>query len=177
MKYFGMPCGMWILFKGSFQRNLNTVLGIDNRNAVKITAQAKRKYKEIIDMLPEFEKGDIFKMNLVNCALFASFCLNMEKIPPLTQIMDYYTKSMMTLPMRWFCQMSGKQKFSSMDIKNMKAVAALRPADRNPYFCNYIDFVRAGKAAAARQIVGRGNKEFQKRNGKHYAGKCKEQCR
>jgi hypothetical protein len=28
------------------------------------------------------------------------------------------------------------------------------------YICDYIGFVRAGKAAAARKILGRGNKKF-----------------
>jgi hypothetical protein len=136
MKYFGMPLGMWLLFKGSFQRNMTSVLCFEKQTAAEITARAKRKYKEIIAMLPEFEKGDRFKMNLVNCVFFSSFCLNMEKRPSLMQLTEYYSKSMMTLPMRWFCRMSGKQKFSQRDIQSMKAAAALRAADRNPYSWN-----------------------------------------
>ena len=29
MKYAGMPMGMWMLFAGSFQKQLTTVLGYD----------------------------------------------------------------------------------------------------------------------------------------------------
>ena len=45
-------------------------------------------------------------------------------------------KSMMTKPMKWFCRKSGKSKFTEKDIAGMKAAAALRAADRNPYSWN-----------------------------------------
>ena len=38
--------------------------------------------------------------------------------------------------MKWFCRMSGKSKFTEKDIAGMKATAALRAADRNPYSWN-----------------------------------------
>lgn len=53
---------------------------------------------------------------------------------------DYYAKAMMTVPMRWFCRMSGKRKFSEENIAVMKAAAALKTADRNPYSWN-MDFI------------------------------------
>ena len=40
---------------------------------------------------------------------------------------------MMTKPMQWFCRKSGKSKFTEKDIAGMKAAAALKAADRNPY--------------------------------------------
>ena len=52
---------------------------------------------------------------------------------------EYYAKSMMTKPMKWFCRRSGKSKFTEKDIAGMKAAAALRAADRNPYSWN-MDF-------------------------------------
>lgn len=58
MNYVGMPLGMWLLFKGSFQRNMTAVLGFDKRTAADVTARAKPQYKEIIARLPEFEAGD-----------------------------------------------------------------------------------------------------------------------
>ena len=41
-----------------------------------------------------------------------------------------------TMPMRWFCRMGGRRKFSAQDIRGMKATAALNAADRNPYSWN-----------------------------------------
>lgn len=136
MKYFGMPLGMWLLFQKSFQKNMVVVLGFDKRAAAEITARARPRYKEIIARLPEFERDDRFKMNVVNCALFAAFYLNMKEKPSLEKLTEYYAKAMMTKPMTWFCRMSGKKKFTPKDIQSMKETAALRAADRNPYSWN-----------------------------------------
>ena len=69
MKYAGMSFGMWVLFSGSFQKQLTAVLGYDAATAKAITKKAKPKYKAIIADLPEFEKADRFKMNIVNCEI------------------------------------------------------------------------------------------------------------
>ena len=78
MKYIGMPMGMWALFSGSFRRQLK-VLGYDGDAARSITRQAKPKYRQIIRELPEFEKGDRFQMNAVNCAMLGAFLPNFLK--------------------------------------------------------------------------------------------------
>jgi len=136
MKYAGMPAGMWLLFSGSFRKHLISVLGHNAAEADDITAKARKKYKQIISSVPEFEKGDRFKMNLVNCAMLSSFLLNMPERPTLEQAAVFYRESMMTGAMKWFCRMSGKKKFSGSDIAGMKKAAALCPADRNPYSWN-----------------------------------------
>ena len=136
MKYAGMPLGMWVLFAGSFQKQLIAVLGYDKATAKQITKISKPKYKEIIAKLPEFEKTDRFKMNLVNCVIIGAFILSMPERPDVDILSDYYAKSMMTKPMKWFCRMSGKKKFTKKDIVGMKTTAALRAADRNPYSWN-----------------------------------------
>ena len=136
MKYAGMPFGMWMLFAGSFQKQLTAVLGYDAVTARAITKKAKPQYRQIIRRLPEFEKADRFKMNLVNCAMIGAFVLSMPQRPEVDRLTDYYARSMMTAPMQWFCRKSGKSKFSAKDIAAMKATAALNAADRNPYSWN-----------------------------------------
>lgn len=42
MKYAGMPFGMWVLFAGSFQKQLTTVLGYDVATAKAITKRQSR---------------------------------------------------------------------------------------------------------------------------------------
>ena len=69
MQYAGMPWGMWALFGGSFRRQLTAVLGYDPETAGEVARKAKPRYRAIIDELPEFEKADRFKMNIVNCAM------------------------------------------------------------------------------------------------------------
>ena len=139
MKYIGMPMGMWALFALSFRKQLTAVFGYDADAAREIAKKAKPKYREIIAEVPEFEKGDRFKMNLVNCALLGAFILAMPRRPEVEPLTEYYAKAMMTEPMKWFCRKSGKNKYSPKDIAGMKATAALRAADRNPYSWN-MDF-------------------------------------
>ena len=136
MKYTGMPMGMWTLFSKSFEQNLVTVFELDRYSAGTVKAKAKPKYKEIIAGLPEFEKADRFKMNIVNCALLAAFVLNMPERPDVERLTAYYAGSMMTPAMKWFCRKSGKSKFTKKDISSMKAAERLRAADRNPYSWN-----------------------------------------
>ncbi len=114
-------------------------LGISALDAEKVTASAKPKYKEIIASLPEFEKTDRFKMNIVNCALLAAFILSMPKRPGVEELTNFYAKAMMNAPTRWFCRISGKKLFTEKDVRDMKATAALKAADRNPYSWN-MDF-------------------------------------
>ena len=136
MKYAGMPMGTWVLFGGSFRKHLSSVYGYDSETAKAITDKAKLKYKEIISRLPEFEKADRFKMNIVNCAMLSSFLLSLPERPTVEKTTEYYRASMMTAPMKWLCRMSGKRKLTEKDIQGRKANAALRAADRNPYSWN-----------------------------------------
>ena len=136
MKYAGMPMGMWALFAGSFQKQLTAVFGYDSDTAKGIAKSAKPKYKAIISDLPEFEKADRFKMNIVNCAMIGAFILSMPERPDVERLAVYYANAMMTKPMKWFCRKSGKSKFTEKDIDGMKATAVLKAADRNPYSWN-----------------------------------------
>jgi len=136
MRYAGMPWGMWMLFRRSFQKQLTDTLGLERTAAAETVRKAKRKYREIIMSLPAFEKGDRFRMNIVSCAMLSAFLLSMPGKPPVEQVTEYYRESMMTGIMKWFCRRSGKRKFSRQDIENMRKTAAFRAADRNPYSWN-----------------------------------------
>ncbi len=139
MKYAGMPWAMWIIFVKSFREQLTDVFGYDENTAKSITQQAKLKYKEIITRLPEFEKTDRFKANIVSCAMLGAFILSMPERPNVERLTDYYEKAMMTKPMKWFCRKSSRNKFTDKDIAGMKAAALRKNADRNPYSWN-MDF-------------------------------------
>ena len=90
MKYAGMPMGMWVLFAPSFRRNLTRFFGLDEAAAKTATREAKGKYRKIIGELPEFEKADRFKMNIVNCAMLGAFILSMPKRPDVETLTGYY---------------------------------------------------------------------------------------
>ena len=103
-------------------------------------AKARETYQALIGRLPEFEKGDRFRMNIVSCAMLAAVVLSMPERPDVERLTVYYRRSMMTTPMKWFCRRSGKRKFTPKDIGGMKQTAAFRAADRNPYSWN-MDFL------------------------------------
>ncbi len=120
MKYVGMPAGMWLLFKRLFKHNLSSVLGFEKEKTARIGKAAKNRYKKNIASLPEFEKGDRFKMNIVNCAMLSSFYLNMKKKPTVEQMTRYYCESMMTGAMKLFCRRSGKRSFTKKHRRDEK---------------------------------------------------------
>ena len=136
MKYCGMPAGMWLLFVGSFRRQLSETLGFRPSRAKAITVMAKRKYKWIIRGLPTFEKGDRFKTNILSCAMLSAFLLELPARPTVDQAADYYREAMTIGATKAFCRMAARRKFSPKDIEGMQKTAALNAADRNPYSWN-----------------------------------------
>ena len=132
----GLNAGMWLLFAGSFQKNLELVLGMDKEMAKATTRKAKAAYRKILAEVPPFEKADRFQINLISCAMLGAFVLAMPRRPDVEQLTEYYAKAMMTPAMNWFCRQSGKQKFTPKDIRGMEETARLKAADRNPYSWN-----------------------------------------
>ena len=86
--------GMWLLFSGSFRKQLEAELGYSRGEARRITGKSKRCYRKLIAKLPEFEKKDRFKMNIVNCAMLSSFLLKLSERPSVSQATEYYKKAM-----------------------------------------------------------------------------------
>ena len=127
MKYSGMPQGMWLLFQKSFRLKLTTELSCDNATSYVICKKAKAKYKEIIGRLPEFEKKDRFKMNIVSCAMLSAFILNMPKKHTTEEMTAYYRESMMTGAMRWFCKKSDKNTMPTRFFKTVDFLSVLKP--------------------------------------------------
>ena len=97
---------------------------------------AHAEYRRIISQLPEFEKEDRFKMNIISCAMLSAYLLAMPEKPSVDAVTEYYRSAMMIRPMLLFCRLGGKTKFTDSDIKGMKETAKLKAADRNPYSWN-----------------------------------------
>ena len=92
MRYDAMAAGMWVLFGGSFRKQLSAQLGFDEKMAEGIASKAKIEYGNLIGKLPEFERGDRFKTNIVSCAMLSAFLLSMPKLPDTQKVVDYYRK-------------------------------------------------------------------------------------
>lgn len=136
MKYHTLPSLMWIIFKSSFEKELTNTFAYDEKDARTITAKAKLKYKEIISSIPEFEKKDRFKMNIVSASMLSAFVLSLHKRPDVETLTIYYRKAMMTKLMKKFCRIKAKKKFSKLDIELMKKTEQLKAANRNLYSWN-----------------------------------------
>lgn len=136
MKYSGLPCFMWILFKKSFRDCLVSDFGYDTASACMVMKKAKSEYRKIIEKIPEFEKEDRFSTNIINCALLVSILLSMDRRPTVDELTRYYKNAMSTSLTKKVCRKAGKTKFTDADIESMKATAALRAGDRNPYSWN-----------------------------------------
>ena len=106
------------------------VFGYDAATAKDIAKKAKPRYRQIIAEVPEFEKGDRFKMNLVNCALVAAFILSMPQRPDVDRLTEYYARAMMA-------------KYTEKDIAGMKKTAARQ------ILCGNIPSLPAGPIATA----------------------------
>ena len=94
MKYAGMPMGMWMLFHRSFTHQLTVVLGQSAESAKATEKAAKQEYRRIIARVPDFEPGDRFQMNLVNCAMIGAFILSMPERPDVERLTVYYALSL-----------------------------------------------------------------------------------
>ncbi len=129
-----------MLYKKSFRDNLVADLGYEMRDAKRISARAKLIYRQIIEKLPEFEKDDRFVVNTVNCSLLIAFIKAMDRRPDVDELTKYYADAMTMTATKIFCKKAGREKFSDKDIAGMKATAALKAADRNPYSWN-MDFI------------------------------------
>ena len=133
MKYAGLPSLIWLVFHRSFEEKLVTILGLTPQQARETAAKAKPKYREIIAGLPEFEKGDRFKLNIVDTALLGAFVLNMPRRPQVEPMTEYYAAASMTPVMKVFCRMGAGSRYTQKSMDKLKRSAALRaPARRRP---------------------------------------------
>lgn len=142
MKYTGLPMILWAMFEKSFCKQLGEVFGYNKGEIKIIVSKAKPKYKDIIKDLPEFEKGDKYKVNIISCAMLGAVVLSMPERPDVENLTKYYANAMMIKPMKWLCRKGAESKFSEKDRQEKINTAHMRAADRNPYSWNmdYLEY-------------------------------------
>ena len=92
MKYGVIQRFMWIGYKGTFQKHLSKTLR--EAEPKKVMKAARKKYKEMLSGITEFDKGDRFLINIVNCALLSSILLSAEKKYTPEEVRAYYRNAM-----------------------------------------------------------------------------------
>lgn len=92
MKYGFMPKLMWAAYKGTFKKQLTKTLREENPNEV--MKLARKKYREILDGVDEFEKGDRFLINILSCAMLSAVLLSVKNNYTVEEVRVYYRKAM-----------------------------------------------------------------------------------
>ena len=76
MKYGLLPKTMWAVFAPTFKKNLH-IISAQNPNAIMKNAHAR--YREILNQVQEFDKGDNFILNILSAECLRLFILNLTK--------------------------------------------------------------------------------------------------
>lgn len=87
-----MPKLMWAAYKGTFKKQLTKTLREENPNEV--MKLARKKYREILDGVDEFEKGDRFLKNILSCAMLSAVLLSVKNKYTVEEVRVYYRKAM-----------------------------------------------------------------------------------
>lgn len=133
-----MKCGVlersvWLLFRGSFQRNLS-LFHIPQKERKIVMRMANEKYREIIAFIPPFEKNDILRVNIISAAQLASVYLCLKNKPSVELMKEYYEQSMNAVMGRF---MRPSNSFSEKYIRKLKSDAQKSQKATNPYTWRY----------------------------------------
>ena len=92
MRYGLMQRAMWAAFQKSFKAAIHTVL--DENDADGVIRRAKKKYREILNSVDEFDKGSRFLTNILSCAMLSAVLLCTEKRYDVETVRIYYKTAM-----------------------------------------------------------------------------------
>lgn len=92
MRYGFIQRLMWTGFKGTFRKQLSKSFG--ESNPAEVMKNARKKYREILSGVDEFEKGDRFLMNILSCAMLSAVLFSTEKKYSLEEVRVYYRRAM-----------------------------------------------------------------------------------
>lgn len=122
-----LPRGMWLLFRGSFEKQL-PALGVQIPDG--LMKQANRKYREIIGTIQPFGENDPLEMNIISAAMLAAVYLSLPEKPEIKAVERYYAAAMDPI-MRLFLKRSNYYtvKYQS----NLAAKAQRSRHSTNPY--------------------------------------------
>ena len=91
MKYGFLPRAMWLVFRGSFQKQLSF---LTQQNSGMLIRKAKKSYRTILNTIPKFDRDDRFLVNILSASMLAAVYLNLPKKPVLSVMTNYYHNAM-----------------------------------------------------------------------------------
>jgi hypothetical protein len=130
MKYSFLPKLMWAVFKGDFQRKLSVVLAEESPKTV--MRKAHKKYREILQTMDEFDKGDAFVINILSGAMLAAVLLSVEKKYTVAEVRTYYKTAMNS---NYVMQKAvrTKKSYTKKGRQQLKERAEKSRQGKNPY--------------------------------------------
>ena len=129
MRYGFMQRAMWIAFHSSFKKAIKTVL--DENDADGVMKRAKKKYREILNSVDEFDKGSRFLTNILSCAMLSAVLLCTEKRYDVETVRIYYKTAMDNKIMRKAA--ASERNYTEKGRARLKAFAEKSQSITNPY--------------------------------------------
>ena len=133
MNMFLVPSIMWGFFRASFAKNLPIITSADHKPLMR---QAKRKYREIVRLIPPFQKDDILLVNILSAAMLASVYLSLPQKANVTQMEEYYRSAMNDSPVMRML-LKNTDNFSARRKKALASDAEKSQRATNPYTWRY----------------------------------------
>lgn len=124
-----MQRAMWIAFHSSFKEAIKTVL--DEKDADNVMKRAKKKYREILNGVDEFDKGSRFLTNILNCAMLSAVLLCTEKKYDAETVRIYYKTAMDNKIMRKV--VVSERNYTEKGRARLKDFARKSQSITNPY--------------------------------------------
>lgn len=128
MKMGALPRGIWLLFRGSFEKQL-PLLGVQIPDG--LMKQAKRKYREIIETIPPFGENDALEMNIISASMLAAVYLSLPEKPEVKAVERYYAAAMDIPVMGFFLKRS--DYYTAKYQSNLASKAQRSRSSANPY--------------------------------------------
>lgn len=129
MRYGFMQRVMWVAFHSSFKKAIHTVL--DENDADGVMKCAKKKYREILADIDEFDRGSRFLTNILSCAMLSAVLLSTEKKYNVETIRIYYKTAMDNIIMRKVAV--SERNYTEKGRARLKAFAEKSQSITNPY--------------------------------------------
>ena len=129
MKYGALQRGIWVVFKGSFKRQLTETLR--EHFPAKVMKKAQRDYRAILSVVDDFDPDDRFVINILSCAMLSAILLNVETSYEVSEIQAYYEAAMNIPIMRFFVRHS--RVYTTKGQAAMKRRAERSQEITNPY--------------------------------------------
>lgn len=128
MKMGFLPRGMWLLFRGSFEKQLPL---LEVRVPDGLMKRANAKYRQILESIPPFGENDPLEMNIISASMLAAVYLSLPEKPQAEAVKRYYAAAMDNRVMGLFLKRS-----NSYTVKYQRKLAGSAERSRqsvNPY--------------------------------------------